>query len=283
MNRTALGKVAAKLSGLTLSLSSVYVPVAHSSVVVIGSDNAQGPPDTVKHGGASLSRRVLRDSAVHGLVLSFWAKSEYSHDLTDDIVATWSSAIGKRVMFALSLDSPIREDRSATRIDASTTQPVSGQTGLLAGTTGRAICAFCAEGPDDHSSATADIEDGDVYQDVPTGQHDGTSGGAADSNVSIVESGLQLTTNNTTRGRLVNATDRNWVSGILVVKPIPTFLDQGITPTDISAVAQIVEDAGGETNNIYYGFNESTGLWEAYETTTPGTLRATRDENGAWS
>jgi len=55
------------------------------------------------------------------------------------------------------------------------------------------------------------------------------------------------------------------------------------TATDIGAVDDLVATAGGDQDDIYYGFNEATGQWEAYETTTPGTLRGTRDDTGSWS
>ncbi len=148
-----------------------------------------------------------------------------------------------------------------------------------------AVCYFGSEGPvEDHGSVTAKIEDGGILQEATIGQKEGTTGGGAASNITIIETYLQLTTRNPTRGRIQNATSRRWVNTLLVLKKRATFNTQGITPSDIVTVEDIVEIAGGDVNDIYFGFNEATGEWEAYETTTPSTLRATRSNtNGEWS
>lgn len=149
-----------------------------------------------------------------------------------------------------------------------------------------ASCFFVAEGPlnDLPGSVTAQIENDATFEAATIGQSDGTNGAPPPSNIYVIETFLELTARNPTRGRLQNATSRNWIGMLLALEPRATFLRQGITPSDVFAVEQIVTDAAGETNDIYYGFNEDTGEWQAYETTTPGTLRAKRDINtGDWA
>lgn len=147
-----------------------------------------------------------------------------------------------------------------------------------------AIACFGAEGPSgDGNPTTVEIRDNGSLATATLGQRAGTTGGGAASNITVIESYLQLTTDHFTRGRLVVPTNRRWVNCILALKERPSFNRQGITPTDIGAVDQIVEDAGGDPDDVYFGFNDQTGQWEAYETATPGTLRATRDDAGTWS
>jgi hypothetical protein len=146
------------------------------------------------------------------------------------------------------------------------------------------LCFFISEGPSsDHDGVTAQIEDGGTLQTATIGQKAGTVGAPPVSNITIIETSLNLTSHNPTRGRLQGATSRNWINLMLVLEPRKSFLREGITPTDLDELDRLVALAGGNTDNIFFGWNEDFGQWEAYETTDPGTLRATRDSQNIWS
>ena len=147
-----------------------------------------------------------------------------------------------------------------------------------------ACCFFIAEGPSsDHGSATAQIEDGGTFQTATIGQTAGTAGAPPVSNITIIETFLELTTFNPTRGRLQNATSRNWISMAELIEPRAARHKLAVSPTDFNAVDEIVTAAGGDPDDVYFGVN-ADGIIEAYETTTPGTLRATYDpETGFWN
>ena len=111
----------------------------------------------------------------------------------------------------------------------------------------------------------------------------GTTGAPPVSNVTITEAYLELTTDHFTRGLMSGATAREWVSCLLAVRPRTSLGRLAITPSDTIQVSDIVETAGGDTDDVYYGWDEDAGTWEAYETTTPGTLRATfNTDTGTW-
>lgn len=145
-----------------------------------------------------------------------------------------------------------------------------------------AIAAFTSEGPTaDHGSAVKEIQDEGNWATATNGQAEGTSGGAATDNIKITEFYLELSEQNATRARMTSATARDWCNCLFVVKLRPKANSQGITPTDINEVKEIIYDAGGETEDDVYAFNDETGNWEAYEDPAPSTLRATRIE-GVW-
>ena len=150
---------------------------------------------------------------------------------------------------------------------------------------GYAMCVFGGEGPEGDSPGSAEIRDGGSLVAASVGQEVGTIAGGAASNIKATETFLELTSDHFTRGRLVGATQRRWVNCILALEPRPTsIINQGITPSDIVATDAIVDAAGGNTDDIYFGYDEDTGEWKAYEATTPGTLRATRSvDTGDWT
>ena len=336
--RTAKGTAQSKTSGTTLTIASVTVPQNHSLIVGLAYDNAFTAPTTVTHSNRPLRRKIQQDNATRSIHSSMWIKGGYANEQTGSIVATWSSAIVERAMFATSLDLEINEDDDASRSETTTTTaPSSGRTGALItagsfvvgtkyeistlGTTdftligaasntvglvftatgvgtgtgdarealtssdGFAICCFGSEGPQGDAAGTANIRDNGSLTAATLGQRVGTTGGAAPTNITVQETYLQLTTDHFSRGTLTGATSRRWVNTMLVVKAREgEAFRQAISPSDVEAVSDLVETAGGNPDDVYFGFNEDTGLWEAYETTTPGTLRGTRDpDTNVWS
>lgn len=280
--RTAKGTAATKTSGTTLTISGVTVPQGHSLVVGIVCETGQGAPDTVTHNGRTLRKKGTQNNAPDGINNSVWLKGEYNKSQTGDIVATWGAAIGARTMVATSWDwvqkIAITNGKNET---TPTTQPGTGATVALSSSDCVALCYFGANGPvEDHGSATARIQDASSWQTATIGQQAGTTGG---SDVTIVETYLELTSSDATRGQLQSATSREWASQVVVSCARIERYRQGITTTDLKWVDEIVETAGGDPDDIVYLFDEATGQWSAYETTTPGTLRATRADDGSWS
>lgn len=146
-----------------------------------------------------------------------------------------------------------------------------------------AIAAFTSEGPaTDHVAAVKEILEGGTWTTATNGQAEGTSGGAPANNIKITEFYLELSEQNASRARMTSATARDWCNCLFVVKLRPKANSQGITPTDVNIVKDIIYAAGGEPEDDVYAFNDVTGNWEAYEDPSPATLRAIRNENGEW-
>lgn len=286
ITRTPRGTATSKASGTTLTIASFTVPAGHCLVVGGCYANGAGAPSSVVHAGRALRRKVQRDNTTDGIHNSIWLKGEYHKDQTGTCTLSWASPIVEKAAFASSFDFVATEDEvSGLNVTVATAAPGTGQTAALDGDEDMVICCFGAEGPgSDHGSATAEIEDGDVFTAATIGQQAGTVGAPPVSNVTVIETFLQLSATDSTRGRLAGATAREWCNTIVALKPRARFDKQGITPSDIVEVEEIVVAAGGNVDDIYFGWNEVTGQWEAYETTSPGTQRAIRDNaSGNWS
>jgi len=123
--------VATKISGTTLTISNVTIPVGSCLVVGIGCDNSQGIPISVKHNNRDLKPRRSEDNTTDNLIGSSWLKGQYHKVQTGDIVATWAAAIGKRVMIAVSWDSTRSQDSASSNSEiVSTTSPNTNRSGI---------------------------------------------------------------------------------------------------------------------------------------------------------
>jgi hypothetical protein len=214
-----------------------------------------------------------------------WLKGEYRREQVGAVVITWDADIGKRAAFASCLErASQRAGASSNAPGAPTDQPGTGATPALLDADGFAIASFVSQGPNaDHDAATARTQDAGSFTPAEIGQTAGTAGGGALANIKITETFLQLTAVDATRAQLQGATSRDWASSLLVLSERADFHRQGITPSDIMDVEEVVAALGADAENIYFGYNEDTGLWEVYETTTPGTLVATRSKDGIWT
>ena len=153
----------------------------------------------------------------------------------------------------------------------------------LSSSTAFVFCLFGSEGPSGDTAGTAQIRDNGLLATANLGQRVGTAGAPPVSNITAHEVWLELTTDHFTRGLVSGATSRLWANCLVALEERTDLRRTGITPTDVIETEQITADAGGDPDNLYWGFNEDTGLWEAYETTTPGTLRATSPGDGIWT
>lgn len=284
ITRTARGSASSKSSAVSLTIPSFTVPAGHSLVVGAGYDNAQGAPTSVVHAGRSLRRKAQRDDSINGFHASVWLKGEYRKTQTGTCVLTWASSIGKKCAVASSYDRTHKFDDGKTAIDGDVTNPNTGLGGTLTDLDELVAAFFISEGPGtDHSGHTADIMNAGIFESAGIGQKDGTTGAPPVSNITIIETWLELTSANATRARLLNATQRNWLAILITLQKRPVFFTQGITPHDIETVDNLIATAGGDPDSANFVFNEDTGLWEAYEDTDLGTLRATRDKDGVWT
>ena len=146
-----------------------------------------------------------------------------------------------------------------------------------------AFAVFGGEGPVEDTQGTVQIRDNGSLASATMGQRAGTTGGAAPSNIFVQEAYLELSTDHFTRGLISSATSRRWVNCILAVEQRRSFINSGITPTDVAEAADIIADAGGNSDNAYFGFNEDTGIWELYEIASPGSVIATSPGDGVWT
>lgn len=284
ISRTARGTASSKTNGANLTIPSFTVPEGHCLVVSAGYDNALGAPTSVIHAGKLLRRKTQRDDATNGFHASMWIKGEYRKAQTGTCILTWSGSIGKRCAAAQSFDFVCVKNDNTNNLNASSAAPNTGLGATLQNADELVVANFVSEGPgSDHSGHTADILDGGTFASAGIGQQVGTAGAPPISNITLIETWMELSSTQATRARLQSATSRNWISQFITLIPRHEFWRQGITPHDIETVEDLIETAGGNPHDASFDFNEDTGLWEAWEDATQGTLRATRDINGVWS
>lgn len=149
---------------------------------------------------------------------------------------------------------------------------------------GMAVCCFVSAGPgSDHGSATARIEDDDVFGAASIGQIAGTVGAPPPSNTTVVETYLELAARKPSRADLQGATSRVWANVLAVFTPRASANRQGITPSDLVEVTELVVTGGGNPDDILFGFNIDTGEWEAFEIAAPGSPDFIREnDTGDW-
>lgn len=284
VNATERGAASDKISGTTLTIPSFTIPAGHSLAVFAGYDNAQTAPTSVVHAGRDLRRRTQRNDGPNSFHASWWLKGEYRGPQTGTCVLTWASAIGKKAAFATSFDILFKEDDDASALTATSIAPVTGSTGVLNGSTIMALCGFACEGPGSEAGGgeTAEIEDGGSFQTATLGQSAGTAGAPPPSNITVIESRLELTATNATSGRLTGyANARNWIGLLLVLEERPSLNQQGFSISDVTAVETIVAAAGGNVNDIVYGY-DANGEQVAYEVAAPGLPVARYDPLDGW-
>lgn len=152
----------------------------------------------------------------------------------------------------------------------------------LSSATAFVICCFGAEGPVEDTAGTAQIRDNGSLATATVGQRAGTTGGTGPTNITVQETFLELTTQHYTRGVINGATSRRWVNTLLAMEERLTLGQQGVSISDIINVEAIVAAAGGNVNDIFYGFNEATGEYEAFEIASPGAAVARYDSVDGW-
>ena len=64
---------------------------------------------------------------------------------------------------------------------------------------------------------------------------------------------------------------------------MPSYLNQGITPSDLIGCEDSLKDHDGDVSCLLFRFNHEIGLWEAYQIDVSEiTPFSTRNEDGEW-
>ncbi|MCP4201807.1 MAG: hypothetical protein GY769_07735 [bacterium] len=180
-------------------------------VVGIAYDNAAGAPTTVKYGKRELTEIERQANPGTGITVALWKAGYLRHSNSRDIVATWSSEITERAMFATQITEAGAKDVESSAEQDGTTTPATGaaQTTTVADTIH--IAAFAANGPTTDTPATANL--GHII-----GQRIGTAGAPAISNVTLQETYETLTATGNCRATLSLTTARDCCAVIVAFK-----------------------------------------------------------------
>ncbi len=201
----AKGSASDKASGPTLTISSQSIALGRSLGVYIGYDNAQGAPTSVKFGKRDLVERKKKANGGTSRTLALWTAPHIKHANTRDIVATWSSAIGVRVMaaFEFAEAGAIDVDNSAEQ-DASTTPGTGGAVTTTEDDTLH-VAGFLAVGPTTDEAAEANLGH-TLLTRV------GTAGAPAISNLTLQLTHEILAAAGDCRATLTATTERDWAN-----------------------------------------------------------------------
>lgn len=104
--RTAKGIVQAKASGTTLTLSSVSLTTNHAIFAIVGFQGSN-VPTSVKAGAKTMTKVIQRVNSTASFGAAIYYKRVIRNGDTRDIVATWASAIGARVMAVITVAEPM--------------------------------------------------------------------------------------------------------------------------------------------------------------------------------
>ncbi len=208
--RTAKGTNATKVSGTSLTITGVTCDWGSTLIVGIAYDNTVGAP-TVMYGKRELTEIIKRANAGTGITVALFKAAYLRHSNTRDIIATWSSAITERAMFATQILEAGAKDVESSAEQDGTTTPATGaaETTTVADTIH--VAAFAANGPDNDDPATANLGH-------TIGQRIGMAGAPATSNVTLQESYEILTATGDCRATLSLTTERDCCAVIVAFK-----------------------------------------------------------------
>jgi len=238
--RTALGTWKAKASGTTLaSAAGLTLAVGDCLIVGVGFQQTNAPA-SVAWGANILHRSAYQIHTTPGLGSGLYVLRSSPAAATRTLTATWASAIGARVMFAIKLNAGQIRDKSATATQTASAAPSVGPTAALDFYDDFAIAILCSEGP---SSDTAPTVSG-----WTAGQRDGTVGVPPISNITVAEFYKQISNDNsaiTCAG--TGATARDWASCVVAFREILSSV-----PIDVNGAEILVGDT------VVYGLSAQT-------------------------
>ena len=215
--RTAVGTPnSTKASGTSLSINNVTVPEGRSLIVGLCYDNSAGAPTSIKYGKRDLVELKRRANAGTGFTVALWRAAYLRHGTERNIVATWSSAILARAMFALYLDEAGLTDVDQSAEQDATTSPATGTAVTTTEANTIHIAAFMANGPDNDTAATANLGH-------TIGQRIGTAGVPPVSNITLQETYETLTATGDCRATLTLTTARDCAAVIVAFKARQQF------------------------------------------------------------
>ena len=209
--RTAKGTAKLKANGTTLTLVSVTLAAGEALVVMVGNQTTNIPIN-VKWGAKELSRAANQSNGTSGHSVSIWTIRNVVLGDTRDIVVTWDTAIGARVLAASSLDFAHIRDENATSIQTASTAPSVGPTASLAQGDEFAFGVLVSQGPNSDIAPS--------LSGFTSGQRDGNVGVPPASNITILEGFAQLSDSSAITLSGTGATERDWVSALVAYRPI---------------------------------------------------------------
>lgn len=213
--RTAKGTNSSKASGSSLSVNNVEIQGGSTIVVGIAFDNSQGNPE-IKWGNKKLKRDItIENSNDIGFRAQIY-RGYVRTTRTRDLVATWGAAILARSMFVTEITEASFVDVFKDKAENATTDPDTGVAPTSTDPNTLSIAAFGSNGPVEDSAGT-------VGSGHTVGQRDGTTGGAANTNITIQETYEFLTTATTIKSQFTGATSSDWASCIIAYKATQTF------------------------------------------------------------
>ena len=219
--RTALGTNSCKEIGSTLTISNILVRAGHSLVIGVSGENNHNGPISIIHAGRELKLREQCDNNINGIHASLWNKSLYYEDRIGDIVATWASGIGKRAMFATSLNNMQIKTRSVSKAEIiETDNPEAGtMNACVSGVNENFAIAFFASAipASGYNNISARLGDDTIWQDAAIGQIASTSGDLESSNINIVEIFLPLENFNPVKTQLQNTPIKTWTNALMIL------------------------------------------------------------------
>lgn len=233
ITRTAKGTASDKSSGLTLTISSLQLVQYTTMFIGIVYDTGQGAP-VVTWGGQTLTpRESVSNSGIITAVYIIWKRTATA---TNDLVATWTTtAPTAKAMFATQVASVRRRDVMKTNTGTSTT-PGSGALQTTNWNDEIFFGIFGSEGPSGDDAGTP-------ASSYSSGQRVGTTGGDADTNVTIHETFKIVTSTDDTRARKTSVTSRDWVVILCTLKPIYLVTaDSRVTINDVESTSQAAAD-----------------------------------------
>lgn len=213
ITRNTKGTIASKTSATTLTLSTVTVSDTGRLVVGLTYEDSQGDPTSVTFGTKNMHfvNGSKQNNVTGNITTIVYSLGIHQVPETADIVATWSVAVAAKVMEAVHLSNAKVVDVESANADSATGAPNTGTAVTTKKENTISTAFFGSAGPSGDTAGTA----GDGHA---LGQRDGTTGGAATSNVTLQETYESLTDKGDCRASMTGATSREWASSIVTFK-----------------------------------------------------------------
>lgn len=269
--RIAKGTAKNKVSGTTLTLSSVSCNAGDALIVFVG-NQTQNVPTSVAWGLRELTKTAHVVNATSGLTASIWIARKLVNTDTRDITVTWGTAVVAKAMAASTLDNGHIRDEFVTTTQQATAAPSIGPTAALSTVDGFGFGLLVAEGPSSDVAPSVSASPTDWI----VGQSDGVVGAPPVSNVTIHEFYKQLTNNNaltlSTSAGASPEVPRDWASILVGYRVI-----QETVPIDVNGVEIAVGDTvtwdNGVTTSTVSSFTSPSGHPYSKVTLANGDVR----------
>lgn len=264
IERTAKGAVTDKTGTTTLTIPNVNVGKFRALVIGVAYDLPASQPE-VKWG--DIVFKQLEGVGGNGIACGIASYYRLYENRTEDIVITWSDTIPTaKAAFASEIRNVGTVDQRQGNTHVNASDVATGPEIDTLFDNEIFIAAMGSEGPVEDDSGT-------IQYGYLSGQRVGTTGGAADSNITIHEIYKIVTSTETTRGAKTGCTARDW-SNILVTLRETQWHRVGITATDLMELYKFFDQNNLDLNRHGFHYNTEEDRWELYLVTEKGTLIA---------